>query len=50
MIIVLIILAVLFLIALFYRPFGTGYYSYSPAGILIVILVILLILYLLGVI
>lgn len=50
MVILLIIVAVLFLIALFYRPFGTGYYSYSPAGILIVILVVLLILYLLGVI
>lgn len=50
MVILLIILAILFIIALFYRPLGTGYTSYSPAGVLFLILVILLILYLLGVI
>jgi hypothetical protein len=50
MIIVLIIIAIIFIIALFYRPLGTGYYSYSPAGLLLLILVVLLILYLLGII
>ncbi len=50
MIYLLIILAILVIIALFYRPVGRGYYSYSPAGILLIILVVLLILYLLGVI
>lgn len=49
MVYLLIILAILFIIAIFYRPIGTGYYSYSPAGVLLLILVVLLILYLLGV-
>ncbi len=49
MIYLIIILAIIFIIALFYRPVGTGYTSYSPAGILLIIVLILLILYLLGV-
>ena len=52
MLTLLIILAILFIIALFYRPVGRGrgYSSYSPAGLLLLILVVLLILYLLNVI
>lgn len=49
MIYLIIILVILFIVALFYRPVGTGYSSYSPAGILLIIALILLILYLLGV-
>lgn len=49
MIYLIIILVILFVVALFYRPVGTGYSSYSQAGILLVIVLILLLLYLLGV-
>ena len=47
-VIIIVILAILFLVSLFYRPLGSGYYSYGPSGLFVVILVILLLLYLTG--
>ena len=43
----LIILILLALGALFYRPVGTGYTSYAPSGVLWVLVLIVLILILL---
>lgn len=48
--ILIIIILLIAVAAIFYRPFGTGYYSYTPAGFLFAIVILLLILYLLGVI
>ena len=45
----LIILILLALGALFYRPWGTGYYSYTPSGVIWVLVLIVLILILLHV-
>ena len=45
----LIILILLAISALFYRPWGTGYYSYGPSGVLWVLVIIVLILVLLNV-
>lgn len=49
MTLLLVILLVVFIISLFYRPVGTGYYSFGPS-ILLVVLVIVVLLFLLGVI
>ena len=46
--ILLVILVLLAIGGLFYRPLGTGYYSYAPSGLFVVIAIILL-LFVLGV-
>jgi hypothetical protein len=48
--IIIILLIVLLVGSLFYRPFGTGYPSYAPSGIFAVLLLLLLLLLLLHVI
>lgn len=44
----LIILVIMLIASLFYRPYGTGYYSFGPSGLLLILAVIVL-LFVLGV-
>lgn len=46
--ILLVIVVVVLLCSFFYRPFGTGYYSYGPS-LLLLILGVIVLLFLLGV-